>query len=125
MGNPLRGEAALAAGAVTCTLVCDVNAFVEMEAATGLTFNELLATVQGNPSFTIVRQVICAALQEKHPGTTLREAGKLMSDAGLTETVTALRTAIKHALPEVKDDGSRPPNRKGRRAAAAGTGSTS
>ena len=122
MSNSLRGEAPLVAGGETFTLVYDVNAFVEIEANTGLGFGALIATIQGDPSFTLLRQIICAGLQEKHPGTTLKDAGRIMSAAGLTELTRGLRDAMKAALPEVRDDSGNPPNRRTRRAKAAGTG---
>ena len=125
MSNPLRGEATLKAGDVERTIVFDVNAFCELEAATGLGVNELVETMQGSPSFTLLRQIFTAGLQAKHPGTTARDAGQIMSDAGLDQMTEALNKAMSAALPEVKDDASRPPNRQARRARTAGTGSGS
>lgn len=124
MGNPLRGEAAFKAGDVEKTLVLDVNVFCEIEAATGLGFDELIATMQGSPSFTLLRQVFAAGLQEKHPGTTVQDAGRIMSAAGVEEMTGAIQRALACVIPEVKEDASRPPNRKARRA-GAGTGSGS
>jgi hypothetical protein len=121
MGNPLRGEAAFTAGATPYTLVFDVNVFCELEADTGLALNELVATIQGSPSFTLLRAVFCAGLQAKHPATTKAQAGTIMSDAGIEEMTGALRRALAMAMPkEVKGDAARPP--RSPRKKQAGTG---
>jgi hypothetical protein len=109
MGNPLRGEATFTAGSEQKTLVFDINVFCELEADTGLGVNELVAQVQGNPSFTLLRSIFCAALQVKHPGTTKAEAGAIMSDAGMDELNSALERALRAALPEAKEGGENPP----------------
>lgn len=122
--NPLRGEAVFKAGDFERTLVINVNTFVELEEATGFGVDELIARIQTSPSFTLLRQIFCAALQTKHAGTTLRETGDLMSDAGLVEITAALQTAIQRAMPpaksdaEVKDGSANPP--KPRAKAGAG-----
>lgn len=116
MGNPLRGEADLKTATANYTIVLDVNAFCEIEQDTGLSVNELIAEMQGSPSFGLLRSLFAAALQAKHPGTTVREAGDIMSDAGLEAMTEALRTAIKQAMPPATDDAGKKPVSRGARA---------
>jgi hypothetical protein len=110
--NPLRGEASFKAGDAEKTLVFDINVFCELEEETGLGVNELIEQMQGSPSFSLLRSIFCAGLQPKHPGTTKKEAGDIMSDAGLDEMTAALRKAIQAAMPEAKEGGANPPRRK-------------
>lgn len=100
--NPLRGEAAFRVGAETWKLLIDVNAFCEIEADTGLGVNALIQEIQKNPSFTTVRAVICGMLQANHPGTTKKQAGDLISNAGFEVAMAAMVKAIKQAMPEAK-----------------------
>lgn len=112
MANPLRGEATFKAGEVERTIVLDVNAFVEIEEDTGLGVNDLIMEMQGSPSFKLLRSIFCAGLQEKHPGTTAKEAGNIMSAAGIEEMTRALRTAIQAAMPEATEEDANPPKQK-------------
>jgi len=112
MVNPLRGEAAFKAGNEEKTLVFDVNTFCEIEEDTGLGVNALIQEIQGNPSFRTLRSVFCAGLQEKHPGTTKKAAGTIMSDAGLEVMTDALRRALQAAMPEAKEEPGNPRGKK-------------
>lgn len=109
MGNPLRGEAVLKADGKDWTLVFDVNVFCALEDDTGLSTNEILGQVQGNPSFRMLRSIVCAGLQPRHPGTTKLEAGEVISGAGAEETGEALRRAIEQAMPPPKKAGPENP----------------
>lgn len=120
MNNPLRGEAAFRAGDRDLTLVFDVNTFCELEADTGLTTDEVIERVQGRPSFSLLRSIFCAGLQEKHPGTSKAEAGQIMSDAGVAEITRSLHDALRAAMPEAKEGSENPP--KAARKGKAGTG---
>lgn len=111
MANPLRGEATFKAGDAEKTLVFDINVFCELEADTGMGINALVAEIQGEPSFTLLRSVFCAGLQTKHPGTTKMEAGAIMSDAGVEGMTGALRGALQAAMPEAKEGGQNPPQK--------------
>jgi hypothetical protein len=117
MGNPLRGEATFRAGDREFTLVANVNSFCELEEETGLDLNTLLAELQDRPRLTMLRSVFCAFLQEKHPGTTKREAGDILSDAGDEVASEALGRAIVQAMPPVKRGGAaNPPEGSAKRA---------
>ena len=109
MANPLRGEATFRAGAAEYTLLFDVNAFCELEADSGLGVNEIVEQAQGAPSFRMLRDIFCAGLQAKHPGTSKIDAGNIMSDAGVEEMTGALRRALQAALPEAREGDENPP----------------
>lgn len=120
MGNPLRGQASFKAGAESYTLTFDVNIFVEIEEATGYGMGELVQRIQSNPSFGLVRAVVCGGLQAKHEGVTARRAGEIISDAGLDPVTDALKRALAQALPAPKAESGSGNPRKAR--GAAGTG---
>lgn len=106
MSNPLRGEASFRAGASTFTLVYDVNAFCELEEETSYSISELVAQVRGNPSFTLLRSIVCAGLQAKHPSTSKAEAGEIMADAGIQPVMDAMKKAFETAMPPAKKPGA-------------------
>lgn len=103
MPNPLRGQASFRAGEATFTLVFDINVFCELEAETGLGVTQLVEQVQEQPSFRLLRSIFCAGLQTHHPRTSIKEAGEIMSDAGLDVMKDALARALKAAMPAKSD----------------------
>lgn len=105
MVNPLRGEAAFQAGEKSFTLVFNVNVFCAIEADTGFGIGELIGKVQGAPSFTLLRDIFCAALQPRHRGTSKAQAGDILSDAGMDEATRALTEALAQAMPAPRKDG--------------------
>lgn len=102
MPNPLRGEASFKAGVSSFTLVYDVNAFCDLEDETGFSISELVARVKGDPSFTLLRSIVCAGLQAKHPQTSKAETGEIMADAGVQPVIAAMKKAFEAALPPAK-----------------------
>ncbi len=126
MPNPLRGEASFQAGDVKHTLVFDINTFCTLEDETGLAVSELMDKVQDKPSFKLLRSIFCAGLQARHPQTTLADAGRIMSDAGLEEMRSALSRALQAAMPasaELEPAGESAEGKVRKR--KAGTGSSS
>lgn len=114
MANALRGEAALG----EFTLVFDVNAFCDIEDATGFGISRLNVELNSDPSFSLIRTIIRAGLQAKHPGIDLLETGRIISDCGIEETGEAMMKALSQAMPEVADDTANPPKKM----AKGGTG---
>ncbi|BBD01838.1 hypothetical protein [Sphingobium sp. YG1] len=127
MANPLRGEAAFKAGGASFTLVFDINTFCELEEETGLGVAELVEKIQEQPSFTLLRSIFCAGLQAHHPKTSIKEAGEIMSDAGLDVMKDALARALKAAMPAASGDTAGTEGKARSRGAAkeAGTGAPS
>lgn len=119
MANPLRGEASFKAGDVDMTLTVNVNVLCEVEEQTGLGINDLVAEIQASPKLTLVRSFFCAALQPKHPGTTIVQTGEIMADAGMETITEALQRAIMQAMPPPKKAGLENPPKRRR---GAGTG---
>ena len=124
MVNPLRGEASFKAGASEFVLVFDINTFCELGDETGLGMTELIEQVQNKPSFKLLRSIFCAGLQDRHAGTTIKEAGEIMSDAGLDTMKNALQRALQAAMPAPEADKGESAEGKGR-TRRAGTGSPS
>lgn len=125
MANPLRGEAVCKAGDATYTLRFDANVFCELEDATGMGFTALFGALQSEPSFILLRQVFCAGLQHHHPGTTLKQAGDIMSDAGMPEINSVLTRVFKAILPPPDDGAGAGGSVGGKGRKKAGTGSNS
>ena len=120
--NPLRGEATLDAGERgTLTLVYDVNAFCYAEGHLGKTTDQIVAMVQEEfagwdqaaadesraprVNATLTRALLWAGLQKRHPGTHMIEAGEIMSDAGLGETVAAVLNGVFAFFGKAEEDG--------------------
>jgi hypothetical protein len=118
VANPLRGEATFKAGDREYTLVFDINAFCEIEADTGHDLPGLIDSFRSSPTLTLVRAMVCAGLQDKHPGITKTETGRIMSE-DIEAVNAALEMAFQAAMPEAKEGSQNPPNRRQRRAAKA------
>jgi hypothetical protein len=123
VANPLRGQASFKAGASEFTLVFDINTFCELEDETGLAVAELVDQIQDKPSFKLLRSIFCAGLQAHHPQTAIKEAGEIMSDAGLDVMKDALARALKAAMPAPSGDKAGAEGKAPRK--RAGTGSPS
>lgn len=115
--NPLRGEATLQAGENAYTLICDINALCEAEAELGMDIDQLLASYSSGTSVRLVRGLIWAALQPRHP-CTIERAGEIIAEAGFMPAKAALEKALLLAMPEPQEDKSPKKAAKGR----AGTG---
>jgi hypothetical protein len=98
MTNPLRGEASFEAGGTTFTLAYDINALVLAEEATGLEADALIERLDAGKSIKVLRAAIWAGLQLHHECHLLR-AGEIMTEAGVSAAVTAMRKALMAAFP--------------------------
>lgn len=122
MANPLRGEVAVNADGTAYMLTVDINVLCELEAETGQDATGLADQLGRSPSFSLLRSVFRATLQPKHPGTTLIEAGSIMSAIGVEEIGAKLGELFKSAFPQAKPGDEGKGAKGGRK---AGTGSTS
>ena len=115
--NALKGEAVLDAGGESYTLVFDINALCEAEDALAMDVDQLLARYASGTSTRIVRALVWAALQAKHP-CTLDTAGEIISRAGFLPAKAALEKALTLAMP--MPDPDKPSKKAG--GSRAGTG---
>ncbi|WPY93156.1 hypothetical protein T8T21_08445 [Limimaricola variabilis] len=101
MANRFLGEATVEVEGERYTLRCDFNAMAAFEAESG---KEALASFQaaetGGLTITDMRAMFWAMLQHHHPGTTIAQAGAIMS-----EDAAALQRAILDASPTAKEVG--------------------
>ena len=126
MTNPHKGEVELKAGDQVYTLRYSIDAICSLEGTVGKGF-AVIATEMSDVSkmtLTMVRQVLHAGLQERHPDVSLKQAGELIIGAGGAAVVTLkISEAFGRAFPDPEASGTpRPPNRAARR---AGTGRVS
>lgn len=120
MANAMKGETSLKAGSKEYILVMNINALCEAEDALGMATDEILARYSAGLSVKLLRGLIWAALQAKHP-CTVDEAGQIIEAAGVPVAKAALEQAILASMPAPEAaEGENPPKR-GR----AGTGSSS
>ncbi len=121
--NSFRGEAELIVGegeeAKTYKLCIDVNAMCYAEGHLDKTTDEIVELVETDfsswsasarsravtPRFnaSLTRTLLWAALQKKHPGTHLGEAGEIMTNAGPGPTAVAVLNAFFGALGTSED----------------------
>lgn len=88
--NPLRGQAALAAGEKTYGLVLDANAFCYAQPVLNMKPLEMVsAFLADSDDLLLMRTLLWASLQRSHPCHEL-EAGDILTDAG----AVAVRSAI-------------------------------
>jgi hypothetical protein len=123
--NPHKGEVELKAGEQVYTLRFSIDAICSLEAASGKPFS-VTAMEMADPakaSMTLVRMLFHAALQEKHPDLSLKDAGELIIPAGGMAKVTEkVFEAFARAFPEAEASGT-PRPRIGSR--SGGTGRSS
>ena len=85
--NPARGEAALGER----KLVVDFNGFCTLEAALGAKVPDILKMMDAGLSFTQLRTFVRVFL---HAEISDEDAGVLIEEIGLTETLLAVTTAV-------------------------------
>ena len=103
MANSIRGEVGFTAGGAAYVLVLGANALCELEDALGRPMAELGEAMKtGGTQFTILRQVFWAALQDRHEGLSLTDAGRLMDAVGLIEAGRLISEALRLAFTENK-----------------------
>lgn len=117
MANPKIGYVDLPAGETTYTLRLSVNALVEAETLLDKSINDIIATLD---RVGTLRAIMWAALLEKHPNTTLLDAGEIIGAVGADAAGVAIGEALKAAFPDDLKGDARPP-----KAARAGTGKAS
>jgi hypothetical protein len=111
MANKFRGEATLKVeGGDDLTLIFDANAFCEIEEATGLGVQGVvdLMTKADQVGMKHMRLLLWATAKRKHD-LTLDEAGDVISDVGLEETMDAIMAAMSAAMPKVVKNPRKPP----------------
>lgn len=86
------------------TLTFDMNAAADLESITGENaFDMIDKIMEGQINASGLRALMWAQLQEHHPGTDLRAAGRLAS-ADFEACVSAVRAAIIKAVPPAEPD---------------------
>ncbi len=121
--NPHKGEVELKAGDRVYVLRFSIDAICQLEATTGKPFavTALEMTDPTKASMTLVRTLLHAGLQERHPDLGLKEAGEVIIAAGgMTVVTTKVFEAFALAFPQPEASGTPRPT-KGR----AGTGRAS
>ena len=108
MTGDIRGIVPIEAGGETYRLQFTVNGMCALEEETGESLLVFFKRMQGsfaNGEFRIsdVRMLIWAGLQEHHDGLTVKEAGRLVQEAGGPEVVMEhLERAVVAASPDDK-----------------------
>lgn len=131
MANKFRGEADLEftrevegeTRPAKFKLVFDANAFCEIEDLTGMNLGGLMDAMSDPKklSFRTLRAMVLGGLSRHHPELELADAGDIISDAGMEETMAALMGAFSSAMPTKKGKAPgevKPPARKSK----SGTG---
>ncbi|OYW87304.1 MAG: hypothetical protein B7Z20_05430 [Sphingobium sp. 32-64-5] len=118
MANRLRGETPLQVGDQSYTLLLDINALAALEEQLGMMMDMILAQYQAGTSVTLVRAMVWAGLQAKHP-CSIEEAGTIVGNAGLPAAKAAIEAALVASLPEATPEN---PPKRDRTKAAAGNG---
>lgn len=85
MANKLKGEVAFTAGDRGYTLVYTIDALIALEEHFGQSVQELGAMLQENLRMKDLRILFHAGLQARHPDVDVVEAGRVMSELGLTD----------------------------------------
>ena len=109
MANPIKGEVEFEADGVPYTIRFSVDAIVQLEEKTGRTFPILAAELSdaSKVSMSLLRLIFWAALQDRHPGLDVKQAGELIVSAGgMTQALSLVALALERAFP--KEVSSRP-----------------
>lgn len=107
MANDVKGEVGFVAGGKTYTVKFSTNAICEAENILRKSIVQIMADI----SWLSTRRVLLwAALQPKHPGLELADAGELMDALGPTRSIEVLTEAFNAAFPAPAEgaDGARP-----------------
>lgn len=110
MPNPHRGSVALQVGDRAYTLAFSVNALCELEDALGKPVAKIADGLSdpANVRLSTVRALLWAGLQDYHPGTELKAAGLIASEAGIPAVMEAIGKAFSLAFPEPETDTANP-----------------
>ncbi|WP_173931391.1 GTA-gp10 family protein [Chelativorans sp. Marseille-P2723] len=102
MANPHRGSVALQVGGRAYTLSFSVNALCELEDALGQPVAQI-ANALNDPDtarLSTVRALVWAGLRDHHDEVGVKEAGDIITDAGIPACMEAIGKAFKAAFPE-------------------------
>ncbi|WP_299933352.1 GTA-gp10 family protein [uncultured Pelagimonas sp.] len=109
MGNKVMGQFDLPAGDKTYKIEFTPNGWCELEDVVGcgtMEFLKRLEEAEEKLNFRDVRLLMWAGLIEHHDGITLKDAGRVIKDAGGLEVVfQKLGEAVKASMPQGKDSG--------------------
>lgn len=113
MANPHKGQVALNVDGKDYTLSFSINALCELEDALGESVNAIAAQMGDSSKVRLktIRTLVWAALLDHHPGTSVEEAGNIISAAGVPAAMEAIGGAFAKAFPDPKEgkaNGSRP-----------------
>ena len=126
MTNPIRGEVPLACGARTYTLVFDFNALCTLESALNKKANEIVQMLAGEVSGDMVRTLVWAGLQEYWPEVELRQAGRVVGEAGVQTCLDKVIESFRLAFPRPEDaNATEDPPKSPAKARKVGTGKAS
>lgn len=108
MANPHRGEVALKVGDLEYKLSFSINAICELEDALDMPVAQVAERMKdaGNLRMSLVRTVVWAALGDHQEGITAKEAGRIVTEAGIPAVMEAIGKAFSLAFPEVEGKGN-------------------
>jgi hypothetical protein len=118
MANIWRGEASFVVKGETYNLVLDTNSVCEIEELTNEGFLSLSMALNdiNRIKISYIRAILWGALRANHAEVSLSQAGQLLSQAGLADTIAALHKLMERAFPKPEKleaiesaNGSRPP----------------
>jgi len=120
--NPLKGETELKAGEETYILALSINELVRLEQLLDVGIIEIAEWFNDPRRIRVgnMRAILWAALQRHHEGTTLEQAGDIISVVGLGQIVDTLGTAVQASFPEAETSANPPTASQG-----VGTGKAS
>lgn len=107
MANDVRGEVGFSAGGKAYTIKFSTNAICEAENILRKSIVQIMSEIDW---VSTRRVLLWAALQPRHPGLELTDAGEIMDALGPARSVEALTQAFNAAFPAPAEgaDGSRP-----------------
>ncbi|NWJ24771.1 hypothetical protein [Rhizobium sp. RM] len=111
MANPNLGQVHLQAGDEEYRISFGINALCELEDVFGKSVQKIVEEDLNGDDITMkaVRNVVWAGLLDQHPEITVKEAGNVVSKAGMQNCMDAISKAFALAFPEAK--GSKNPRR--------------
>ena len=96
MANPARGEVAFTVANTEYTLKFSTNAICELEDRLNKSISVI---VEGMDRITVVRAMLWAGLQAKHPEMTLQDAGDIIDRGGMAHIAETISKALTLAFP--------------------------
>jgi hypothetical protein len=114
MANPNRGSVALQVGDRAYTLSYSINALCELEDLLDQPVAAIVKAIQKPDELRMhsVRALLWAGLQDHHEGLTVKEAGMIISEAGVQAAVAKAGEAFRLAFPVQTEGGAKANPRK-------------